>query len=377
MKYSLLAVFCGCVAGLSQAQTLVFAPTTLNFVRMADSGVGPAGQTIQITSATGSNLDFAFYGTVGQSGKVFDYFNVTPSRGTTPATVTINVNINAAAEISGPSVSAFNLEFMTGTPAAAVYNVAQVTLTTTAPPPPVLNQVLNAATLQSGAISPAEIMTLKGLNLGPLYDLTRIRQELPSSPYYDYPTISGGTTVTFDGVAAPILYAALEQINLVAPSTISGSTVIVVTHDGQSTPPIRVPVVDTSPGVFTLAQNGSGPGAILNSDNTPNSAANPAPRSSIIQMFSEGAGLFNGLSGRFDGVILHERPPYPIPLAKVSLTIGGKDAVITYAGIAPNLLFGVLQVDAVIPSDLTPGPQPLVLTVGSNINNQRVTVAVQ
>ncbi len=58
--------------------------------------------------------------------------------------------------------------------------------------------------------------------------------------------------------------------------------------------------------------------------------------------------------------------------------IGGLPAQIQYAGAAPNLVSGVLQVNAVIPAGLGPGDQPVVVKVGQNDNSaQNVTVAVQ
>jgi uncharacterized protein (TIGR03437 family) len=67
-----------------------------------------------------------------------------------------------------------------------------------------------------------------------------------------------------------------------------------------------------------------------------------------------------------------------VPVAPVSLTIGGINAEIQYAGGAPGFRQGLLQVNAVVPAGLESGPQPLVLKIGENSNaQQRVTVAVQ
>jgi len=79
-----------------------------------------------------------------------------------------------------------------------------------------------------------------------------------------------------------------------------------------------------------------------------------------------------------DGVLVPLTAPYPVPVAKVSVTIGGLPAQVQYAGAAPNLVSGMLQVNAVIPAGVGPGNQQIVLTVGQNNNSaQNVTVAVQ
>ena len=95
-----------------------------------------------------------------------------------------------------------------------------------------------------------------------------------------------------------------------------------------------------------------------------------------MQIFGNGAGVWNPVLP--DGVLVPLTPPYPVPMAKVSAAIGGLPAQIEYAGAAPNLVSGMLQVNAVIPAGLAPGNQPVVLTVGQNNNSaQNVKVAVQ
>ena len=96
----------------------------------------------------------------------------------------------------------------------------------------------------------------------------------------------------------------------------------------------------------------------------------------MIQIYATGAGLWNPpvpVTMR-----INPFPPFPVPVAQVSLTIGGVNADIQFAGGAPTFLSGVLQVNAVVPTGLASGPQPLVLKIGENSNaQQQVTVAVQ
>jgi len=49
-----------------------------------------------------------------------------------------------------------------------------------------------------------------------------------------------------------------------------------------------------------------------------------------------------------------------------------------YSGAAPYQVYGKLQVNAIIPDNIAPGLQPVVLRVGDTDNaQQEVTVAVQ
>jgi uncharacterized protein (TIGR03437 family) len=65
------------------------------------------------------------------------------------------------------------------------------------------------------------------------------------------------------------------------------------------------------------------------------------------------------------------------PLLKVTATIGGVDAPVLYAGSAPGLLSGVMQVNVQIPATAQSGNLPLVVTVGTTGSQSGVTVSVQ
>ena len=72
--------------------------------------------------------------------------------------------------------------------------------------------VLSAASLLPGPVAPGEILTLLGSAIGP----ASVQQpdSAPSS------TVLAGTSVLFDGIPAPLLYAAPNQINLALLSAI-------------------------------------------------------------------------------------------------------------------------------------------------------------
>jgi uncharacterized protein (TIGR03437 family) len=162
---------------------------------------------------------------------------------------------------------------------------------------------------------------------------------------------------------------------VIVPYEIWGKTTtsIQVAFSGDSTTPMQVPVAIAAPGLFSLDGSGAGPGVILNQDGSVNSATKPAAAGSVVAIFGTGEGQTAplGIDGVITGVILRE------PLNAVSLTIGGQAAKVVYAGSAPALVAGVLQVEAIVPNGLKSGPQALVLTVGSASSQSSVTVAVQ
>ena len=94
----------------------------------------------------------------------------------------------------------------------------------------------------------------------------------------------------------------------------------------------------------------------------------------MISLFATGAGVTTPAS--IDGALT--TTPYPAPNLAVSVTINGEAAKITYAGAAPGLVAGVLQVNVVLPAD-TPDVtfNQIVLTVGDFSSPSAVTIAAQ
>ena len=219
------------------------------------------------------------------------------------------------------------------------------------------NGVVNAGSFLPGPVAPGELVTLIGSGIGPAS--SQVPSGSPSS------TILGGTSVFFDGTAAPLLYAASNQINAIVPFSVSGETAtqLTVTAQGQTIAAVVQSVAAAAPGVFTLDSTGTGPGAILNQDLSVNSPSNPAVQGSFIAVFATGAGQTNppGVDGQITGAVL------PTPLLRVSVQIGGLDAKALYAGAAPGLIAGVIQVNALIPPGAPSGSAvPIVLTVGQS-----------
>jgi uncharacterized protein (TIGR03437 family) len=62
----------------------------------------------------------------------------------------------------------------------------------------------------------------------------------------------------------------------------------------------------------------------------------------------------------------------------VSVTIGGLPATdITYAGAAPGLVAGALQVNVRIPASVASGDQSVVLRIGNTISQSGLTVSIR
>lgn len=284
--------------------------------------------------------------------------------------VNLSFNVSANAPAGVYSLTLSNISATGPTGDAAPVDGVNGTITVTSGVTVSLQSsgVVNAASFLPGPVAPGELITLFGAGIGPA------SPQLPSGSATNL--ILGGTSVTIGGTAAPLLYAASNQINAIVPYelTQSASTQVSIANQRQQIATTTVAVASTAPAIFTLSNTGAGAGAILNQDLTVNSAANPAAVGSVIAIFANGAGQTNpaGVDGQITGSVL------PVPLLPVTATVGGVNAKVLYAGAAPDLVAGVLQVDVVVPSGLASGPAvPVVLAIAGVSSPAGVTVALK
>lgn len=231
--------------------------------------------------------------------------------------------------------------------------------------------VVNAASFQSGGVAPGEIVTIFGSAIGPPA-LTTMR--LTPAGLVD--NSLADTRVLFDGIPAPLVYVWQNQNSIVVPYSVAGksTTQAQVEHKGLKSEPVTLRVVSAAPGIFTLDSSGKGQGAVLNENMTINSASNPAVRGSIVVLYATGEGQTSpaGVDGRVASNV------FPKPLLPVSVQIGGVYAEVLYAGAAPGLVAGVIQVNVRIPNSVNPNNAvPVTLAVGSINSQQGVTLAVR
>jgi endo-1,4-beta-xylanase len=238
---------------------------------------------------------------------------------------------------------------------------------TAAPPSFSANGIANAAGYGSGSVAPGEIVTIFGVNAGPVA-LTPLQISggvLKNS--------IGGVQIFFDGVAAPIIYAMLNQTSVIIPFEVAGhaTTSIQYSYNGVMSGPQTVPVAPAAPAIFALNSGGSGPGAILNQDYTLNSASNPAAVGSFVQVFATGGGVTN--PGGADGALA---PGILNQAVTPTATVGGLPAVVQYAGTSPGSVEGLMQVNVQIPKGVS-GQQALVIAMGNAQSQSNITVAIQ
>ncbi len=229
-------------------------------------------------------------------------------------------------------------------------------------------RILNAASLLPGAVAPGQLVTLTGDGIGPA------TAQQPAVGVTSL--VLGGTRVLFGDSAASLLFAAPGQINALAPAGLAGRNTVAlrVLQEEQQIAGATLEIAPASPAIFTINATGRGAGAILNQDGTINAPANPADRGSLVTVFATGAGLMDPPGTEGHAVL----PPFPAPLLPVRVQIDGFDAAIQYAGAAPGLVSGILQVNCQVPHQAKSGSAVrIVLMIGGIPSPPEVTVAVR
>ncbi|MBS1874187.1 MAG: SMP-30/gluconolactonase/LRE family protein [Acidobacteria bacterium] len=233
-----------------------------------------------------------------------------------------------------------------------------------------IRTIQNAASQVAGPIAPGEAVSIFGSRLGPVTGVsgTVINGVIGSA--------LSGTRVLFDGVAAPLLYAGLSQINAIVPYSVAGKSIVRVQVEVQGLigDSFDIAVRDAAPGLFTADQSGVGQAAAVNQAGSINSAAAPAPVGSIVSLYLTGEGqtIPSGASGQLIGSTVLPKPVLP-----VSVSIQGIAAEILYAGAAPQAA-GLMQINVRIPSGVTASDRaPVSVVIGSFPAQPAVTLAVR
>jgi uncharacterized protein (TIGR03437 family) len=238
---------------------------------------------------------------------------------------------------------------------------------------PAITGIVNAASYAQGPIAPGEIVAIFGDNLGPAqiavggFDKAALNNKAPMV------RALGGTEVTFNGLAGPLIYTSEGAIASIVPYEVEGAETITVqvTHDGQVSAKIAVAGAVAAPGIFTADASGSGPGAILNNDYSLNTPENPAAAGGIVVVYATGGGQTSDPSST--GGITTTAAPLS---AEVRVTVGGLPAKVLYAGNAGGEVAGAVQLNLQLPDGVT-GTVPVVVTIAGVASQATATVSIR
>ncbi|MCW5982961.1 MAG: hypothetical protein KIT09_33030 [Bryobacteraceae bacterium] len=334
----------------------VVSPTQINWTALA----GDSDPLMQRLSVTGSRQGLSFTATAVPDA----WLSVEPDSGTLPAQLTVWAIPTDLAENTYTGSVVIAVEGADNSPLAI-----PVTLKIS-PAEPVVGAILHAASLRPGIMAPGTIVSIFGRSLGP-----EEGAGLEIGTNGKVATSLAGTQVFFDEIPAPLTYAQERQINAVIPYGVFDRTIVRVTVDynGHRSPAVNLQVSDASPGIFTADSSGEGIGAIINEDGTYNSSRFRARRGTIVSVYGTGGGEMRP-PGEDGAIVPGIGPTLLLP---VKAFIGGREAEVVYAGPAPGLISGVLQLNIRVPADAPVGLPPLVFSVGDLHSQPGVSVAVE
>jgi minor extracellular serine protease Vpr len=171
--------------------------------------------------------------------------------------------------------------------------------------------------------------------------------------------------VSFDvpsaGVSAPghLTFVSPNQVNLQVPWELQGQTSaqVKVTIDYSNGNVVTLSLAEYAPAIFKGA---GGFAAALDQADAIVTSSNPARRGQVVQLFANGLGPVTNQPSSGDPA-----PSSPLAMTKTTpaVTIGGQSATVIFSGLAPGFA-GLYQVNAVVPTTVNTGPQPVVLTIG-------------
>jgi uncharacterized protein (TIGR03437 family) len=221
--------------------------------------------------------------------------------------------------------------------------------------PPVIsaNGVVNGASFAVGlSVAPGSLAAIFGSDLA---SSTTVAGAVP------LPDTLAQTTVTFNGIEAPLFFVSSGQLNAQVPFNLPpGSATVQVNQSGMST--VQTINVGTySPGIFILDQAGTG-AFFHNSTFTVVTGSSPAHTGEAIVIYATGLGPVSpaGVTGA--------SPSASSTVTKPTVTIGGISCNIFYSGLAPELV-SVYQIDVAVPAGLSAGNQPLQIGMGGILSN--------
>jgi uncharacterized protein (TIGR03437 family) len=246
-----------------------------------------------------------------------------------------------------------------------VYKGSLVLTPAAASTAPVISNVLDAASGHA-SIVPGEWVAIYGSNLAAATTVWGASDFNGNN----LPTKIGGVTVNFGTLPASVFFVSSGQIDAQAPSGISGTVPVTVTNNGTVSGSFNATVAANAPTLFTYASGSNTFAAAQNVSFvtigdpavTPGTAK-ALPGQSVIL-------YINGLGSSPSGTLISPAISYS---GTVTATIGGQPATVTFAGLVGA---GLFQVNATVPSGLTPGTYPVLVSTAGQTSQTGVLLPV-
>ena len=229
--------------------------------------------------------------------------------------------------------------------------------------------VVNAASFLAGTgIVPGSYISIFG---NALSDTVSGATALPLPLAISQASVSFEVPAANVSLPGRLLYADPKQVNVQVPWELAG----------QSSVQIRVNVGQTTGAVYTaqiaqyapaIYESGDQLAAALDESNQLITSGNPAARGHAVQLFANALGAVSNTPPTGEAA---QSSPLSKTSAAVNVTVGGKTATVSFAGLAPGFP-GLDQVNFTVPPDAPLGPQPVIVSV-SGVSSAPLNIYVK
>lgn len=194
---------------------------------------------------------------------------------------------------------------------------------------------VNGADFLPGPIAPGSLLTLFGANLA-MVDA--------SAEFLPLPAKLAGTSISINGISAPLYAVSASQLNAQAPFDLQPGTAVVTARvDGVETAPVEVTIADSAPAIFQLSNRNVIAGSVQSIYFTGQGRVSPPLETGVA-------------------------PNSPrVPVLPVRATIGGQNVEVVSVVLAADMP-GVAVAQIRI-AKLAAGIYPLIVLVGDNASS--------
>ena len=244
-------------------------------------------------------------------------------------------------------------------------------------PEPSLAAVVDGAGFREG-IAPCGIASLFGENLS--FEADQKASQVP------LPTTLAKTTVLIDDLPVPLFFVGSGQINFQVPCDVAvgdhNLEAQTMTADGITVrgSAMTVEVFDAAPGLFTwangitaVAQNygSEGQNFVVVDPNNPSTYAAPGD---FLVFYLSGLGQTDPATAT--NTALAEDSPLPELVNQPTITVGGSEVPILYAGLTPGFV-GLYQINVQLPGDVMTGDAVSVVVRSAGQSSNTASIPIQ
>jgi uncharacterized protein (TIGR03437 family) len=193
--------------------------------------------------------------------------------------------------------------------------------------------------------------------------------------------LSDVTSVTINGIPAPLMFVSDGQISVQVPwEVVPGPATLIVNRASSSSQPMPLQVNAFAPALISL-NLGTGQALATNADGTitaptgplPGFNSHPATAGDTVTFFATGLGTVNPppLDGSNSSDVTRQTTSTP------AVQIGGVTAQVSFSGLSPQFV-GIYQLSVVVPGGVTTGNTVAVqVQTADGSNSNPVTIALQ